>query len=166
MDETKLLSSPAEYEKQWYEIKALFMGVQNHLDFFTACKAMKQGWPACVVEEAQEPRFHLSLEDIRCDELYEMKHGDIRRVHGTNLIYVQIYYREQESSIADTVEFDCPPGTTEAEVMQVIRTAKQEMPIGTEEDRLSHMEDVLSRTAVALHASWSYVTIAGGIEVE
>lgn len=150
----------------WPEMKAMFMGVQNPHDFETASNAVQRSFHSACADEILSVQYHLSLDDLRCDELYEIDHGDVKRVYGTNLIYVQIHYFEQESAIQDTAEFDCPPGIAEAEVMQAIQAAKAEMPIAGDEDRLTYMDDVLSRAAVALNASWAYVSIAGVVEME
>ena len=66
----------------------------------------------------------------------------------------------------DTVQFDCPPGVTQEEVLRAVRDAQREIPIGDDEDRVSWMDDVLTRASLALRATWEYVTIAGSIEVD
>ena len=135
-------------------------------DFSLTSDAVQRSFHSAIKNEVHPIQYKLSLDDIHCDELYEVRHGEVTRIYGSNLIYVQVYYREQESSIVDTVQFDCPPGLTQKEVLQAIQTAKKEQPISEDEDRLSYMDDVLTRAALSLHAAWAYIPIAGVIEVE
>ena len=151
---------------KWTEMKAMFMGVQNQKDFSLTSDAVQRSFHSAIKNEVHPIQYKLSLDDIHCDELYEVRHGEVTRIYGSNLIYVQVYYREQESSIVDTVQFDCPPGLTQKEVLQAIQTAKKEQPISEDEDRLSYMDDVLTRAALSLHAAWAYIPIAGVIELE
>lgn len=150
----------------WPELKALFMGVQNQEGFEVACAVAQLTYhPACGSVSPQPPAFHLSLKDVSCDELYIIRHGEVERVYGVNPQHVQIYYREQESSIIDTVAFDCPPGVTEAAVKQAIRNAMQEIHRTEDDDRLSYMDDVLTNAAQKLHATWAYLPIIECLEV-
>ena len=166
-DEFLRIGSADVCDLTWDEMKNLFCGIQCYEDFERAAYAMQRCYHSSISQSpAIPPRYILSLDDVCCDELYEAAQGQVKRIYGTNLIHVQIYYREQESSDLDTVQFDCPPGKTQAEVLDAIRSAQREMPIGEDEDRISWMDDVLSRAALSLHSTWEYVPIAGVIEVE
>lgn len=168
-DKTELedANSPDACDLTWPELKALFMGVQNQEGFEVACAVAQLTYhPACGSVSPQPPTFHLSLEGVSCDELYIIRHGEVERVHDVNPLYVQIYYREQESSIVDTVAFDCPPGVTEADVKQAIRKAMREIHRTEDDDRLSYMDDVLTNASLKLHATWTYLPIIECLEVE
>ena len=166
-DELKRIGSADACDLTWPEMKNLFRGVQSWRDFQEAGDAVQRSFHSSIATVPIEvPRHMLSLDGICCDELYEAGHGEVRRVFGTNPIHVQIHYREQESPIVDTAQFDCPPGVTQEEVLQAVRDAQRDMPIGDDGDRVSWMDDVLTRASLALHATWEYVTIAGSIEVD
>lgn len=166
-EEFQQIDSADTCDLTWTEIKNLFCGVQNYDDFRQACDALQRCFHSSIaVAEPEQPSHLLALDDIICDELYEIGHSEVRRLYGVNPVYVQIYYREQESAIVDTACFDCPPGMTQEEVLHAIHTAQKEMPIKEDEDRLSWMDDVLTCTSLAIHSTWEYVPIAGVIEVE
>ena len=166
-DELKRIGAADTCDLTWLEIKNLFRGVQSWRDFQEASDAAQRSFHSSIAAVPPEPPRHmLSLDGICCDELYEACHGEVRRVYGSNPIHVQIHYREQESPIVDTAQFDCPPGVTQEEVLRAVRDAQREMPIGDDEDRVSWMDDVLTRASLALSATWEYVTIAGSIEVD
>ena len=165
-DEFNRIGSADSCDLTWTEMKNLFSGVQSYDDFRQSSEALQRCFHSCVAASAPESLAHmLSLDGISCDELYEVDQGEVRRVHETNLIYVQVYYREQESSIVDTVQFDCLPGISQREVLQAINASRNEMPIREDEDRISWMEDVLTRASLTLHATWEYIPIAGVVEV-
>lgn len=165
-DEFLRMGSADTCDLTWPEMKSLFCGVQSYEDFKTACDAMQRCFHSSISAAKPEPPLHLlSLDGICCDELYEIDHNEVRRMYDANPVYVQVYYREQESSIVDTARFDCPPGMTQEEVLQVIRNAQKDMPIHEDEDRVSWMDDILTRASLAVHATWEYVSIAGTIEV-
>ena len=165
-DEFIRIGSADTCDLTWAEMKNLFSGVQSYDDFRQASDALQRCFHSCVAASATEPPvYKLSLDGISCDELYEVDQGQVRRVYETNLVYVQIYYREQESSIVDTVQFDCAPGISQEEVLQAINAARIAMPIREDEDRISWMEDVLTRASLPLHATWQYIPIAGVVEV-
>lgn len=150
----------------WTEMKNLFCGVQNCDDFRQACYTLQRCFCSSIAAIEPEPPLHLlSLDGICCDELYEIGSNEVKRVYETNPIYAQVYFREQESSIVDTVQFDCPPGVSQEEVLQAINSARIEMPIREDEDRISWMDDVLTRASLTLHATWAYIPIAGVIDV-
>ena len=166
-DEFMRIGSADSCDLTWGEMKNLFRGVQSYNDFKLACDALNRCFHSSVAETEPVPPLHrLSLDGVCCDELYEIDHGEVVRVFETNLIYVQIYYREQESNVVDTAKFDCPPGITQEKVLQAIRRAQKEMPLGMDEDRVSWMDDVLTRAAQALYAIWEYAPIAGVVEVD
>lgn len=166
-DEFQRMGSADTCDLAWPEMKSLFCGVQSYDDFKQACDAMQRCFHSSITAAEPELPLHLlSLDGICCDELYEIGHGEVRRMYETNLIYVQVYYREQESRIVDTARFDCPPGMTQQEVLQAIRAAQIEMPIRADEDRLSWMDDILTRASMTLRSTWEYVPIAGVIEVD
>lgn len=166
-DELERIGSADTCDLTWPEMKNMFRGVQSWRDFRDACEAVQRSFHSSIAAAPPEPPIHmLSLEGICCDELYEVVYGEVRRIYGTNPIYVQIHYREQESPIVDTAQFDCPPGVTQQEVLQAVRDAQRDMPIGDDEDRVSWMDDVLTRASLALCATWEYVTIAGSVEVD
>lgn len=165
-DEFLRISSSDACDLTWTEMKNLFCGVQSYDDFRQACDTLQRCFHSSIASIEPEPPLHLlSLDDICCDELYEIGHGEVRRLYKTNPVYVQIYYQEQESSIVDTAFFDCPPGITHEEVLHAIHTAQKEMPIKEDEDRLSWMDDILTRASLVLHATWEYIPIAGVIGV-
>ena len=165
-DEFQRMGSADTCDLAWPEMKSLFCGVQSYDDFKQACDAMQRCFRSSITAAELEPPLHLlSLDGICCDELYEISNNVVRRVYETNLVYVQVYYREQESSIVDTVQFDCPPGVSQEEVLQAINSARIEMPIREDEDRISWMDDVLTRSSLTLHATWAYIPIAGVIDV-
>lgn len=166
-DEFLRMGSADTCDLTWAEMKSLFCGVQTYDDFKTACDAMQRCFHSSIAAAEPEPPLHLlTLDDIRCDELYEIGHSEVKRMYDVNPVYVQIYYREQESSTVDTACFDCPPGVTQEEVLHAIHTAQKEMPIKEDEDRLSWMDDILSQASLALCSTWEYVPIAGVIEIE
>ncbi len=168
-DKTELLEAGSPYacDLDWPEIQAMFQGVQNIVGFEVACAVAQLTFMQAEGERCSEPPvFHLSLVDLRCDELYRIEHGEVKRMYGVNPLRIQVYYREQESKTVDTVEFDCPPGITEQEVEQAIEDAMREMPMSEDEDRLSRMEDVLTCAACKLHAAWAYLPIVKCLEVE
>lgn len=151
----------------WLELKAIFQGVHTIQAFEVACAVAQLAFtPTEGERRSQPPVFHLSLEDLRCDELYRIEHGEVKRMYGVNPLRIQVYYREQENKTVDTVEFDCPPGMTAQELEQAIAAAMQEMPVSEDEDRLSRMEEVLTCAAMTLHATWAYLPIAKCLEVE
>ena len=166
-DEFQHIGSSDTCDLTWVEMKNLFCGVQSYDDFKQACDAMQRCFHSSIAATEPDPPLHLlSLDDISCDELYEIGHGEVKRLYETNPVYVQIYYREQESSIVDTACFDCPPGMAQEDVLHAIHAAQKEMPIKEDEDRLSWMDDILTRASQALHSTWEYVPIAGVFEVE
>ena len=67
--------------------------------------------------------------------------------------------------MVDTVEFDCPPGVTEDQVKQNLRSAMKEKKRSEDEDRLTYMEDVLTLAALRLHATWNYLPVIECLEV-
>lgn len=168
-DKTELLEagSPCSCDLDWSELKDIFQGVHDITSFEVACAVVQLAFaPAESERRSQPPVFHLSLEDLRCDELYRIEHGEVKRMYGVNPLRIQVYYREQDNKTVDTVEFDCPPGMMAQELEQAIAAAMKEMPMAEEEDRLSHMEDVLTCAACKLHATWAYLPIAKCVEVE
>lgn len=150
----------------WPELKAMFMGVNTMEGFEVACMVAQLTYhPASGCLTPDPPSFHLSIDDIVCDELYLIRNGEVERIHNINPLRIQVYYPEQESKVVDTVEFDCPPGVTENVVKQAIRNAMKETKRREDEDRLVYMEDVLTRAAVCLHATWNYLPIIECLEV-
>ena len=165
-DEFQRIGSADSCDLTWPELKNLFCGVQSYDDFRRACDALQRSFHSSVGSADIEPPLHkISLDGVCCDELYEIEFGEVRRMYETNLIYVQVYYREQESSIVDTVQFDCPPGVSQEEVLQEIKAAQIKMPVRDDEDRISWMDDILTCASLALHATWEYILIAGVIDV-
>ncbi len=168
-DKTELIEAgaPCSCDLDWPEIQAMFQGVQNIVGFEVACTVAQLTFTPAEGERcSQPPIFHLSLEDLRCDELYRIEHGEVKRMYGVNPLRIQVYYREQENKTVDTMEFDCPPGTTAQELEQAIAAAMKETPRAEDEDRLSHMDDVLTCAAMKLHATWAYLPITKCWEID
>lgn len=166
-DEFQKMGSADACDLAWHEIKNLFCGVQVYDDFKQACDVMQRCFHSSVAPaEPEPPVYLLSLNGVCCNELYEINHGEVKRICETNPVYVQVYYCEQDSALVDTARFDCPPGVTQEAVLRAIHTAQNEMPIGEDEDRLSWMDDILTRASLALHSTWAYVPIAGVVEVD
>lgn len=151
----------------WPELKTIFHGVRDIVGFEVACAVAQLAFvPSEGERSSQPPVFHLALDDLRCNELYRIEYGEVKRMYGVNPLRIQVYYREQDNKTVDTVEFDCPPGMTAQELEQAIAAFMKEMPMTEDEDRLSHMEDVLTCAACKLHATWAYLPIAKCVEVE
>lgn len=151
----------------WEEIKAMFMGVENPVAFEVACIAAQACYHNSETNALSErPTFHLSLDGLHCDELYLAAHGEVKRMHNVNTLYLQVYYCEQDSSINDTVAFDCPPGVTKEDLLRAVSEAQEKIPIKADTSRLDRMDDVLTCAALKLHATWEYLPIVICLEVE
>ena len=91
-DEFLRMGSADTCDLTWAEMKSLFYGVQTYDDFKTACDAMQRCFHSSIAAAEPEPPLHLlTLDDIHCDELYEIGHGEVRRMYDVNPVYVQIY---------------------------------------------------------------------------
>ncbi len=166
-DELMTFGSSDSCDLTWAELRALFMGAQDKAAFEQASvMAQRCFHPSIGATELLPLTYRLSLDGLRCDELYQMENGEVQRVYNVNCLYVQIHYGGQESSILDTAEFDCPPGVTKEELLDAIRAARRELPCQEYEDRLDHMDDVMTRAGIKLHAAWRYIPISTCLEVE
>lgn len=167
-DQQELLDdgSSDSCDLSWPELKAMFMGVNTMEGFEVACLVAQLTFhPASGCLSLASPSFHLSMDNVACDELYLISNGEVKRLYGINPLRVQLSYPEQESKVVDTVEFDCPPGVTEDQVKQTLHSAMKEKKRSEDEDRLTYMEDVLTLAALRLHATWSYLPIIECLEV-
>lgn len=167
-DQQELLDdgSSGSCDLSWLELKAMFMGVNTMEGFEVACLVAQLTYhPASGCLSLASPSFHLSMDNVACDELYLISNGEVKRLYGINPLRVQLSYPEQESNVVDTVEFDCPPGVTEDQVKQTLHSAMKEKKRCEDEDRLTYMEDVLTLAALRLHATWSYLPIIECLEV-
>lgn len=167
-DQQELLDdgSSGSCDLSWLELKAMFMGVNAMEGFEVACLVAQLTYhPASGCLSLASPSFHLSMDNVACDELYLISNGEVKRLYGINPLRVQLSYPEQESNVVDTVEFDCPPGVTEDQVKQTLHSAMKEKKRCEDEDRLTYMEDVLTLAALRLHATWSYLPIIECLEV-
>ena len=167
-DQQELLDdgSSGSCDLSWLELKAMFMGVNTMEGFEVACLVAQLTFhPASGCLSLASPSFHLSMDNVACDELYLISNGEVKRLYGINPLRVQLSYPEQESNVVDTVEFDCPPGVTEDQVKQTLHSAMKEKKRCEDEDRLTYMEDVLTLAALRLHATWSYLPIIECLEV-
>lgn len=166
-DELMTFGSSDSCDLTWSEIRALFMGAQDKAAFEQASVMAQRCFHSSIgATEPMPLTYHLSLDGLRCDELYRVQNGELQRIYNVNCLYVQIHYSGQESSIVDTAEFDCPPGVTKGELLDAIRAARKELPYQEDEDRLDYMDDVLTRAAIELHATWHYISISTCLEAE
>ena len=158
--------SSVSCDLSWPELKAMFMGVNTMEGFEVACVVAQLTYhPNGGYHTPASPSFHFSMDNVACDELYLISNGEVKRLYGINPLRVQLYYPEQESKVVDTVEFDCPPGVTEDQVKQNLRSAMKEKKRSEDEDRLTYMEDVLTLAALRLHATWNYLPVIECLEV-
>ena len=167
-DQQELLDdgSSGSCDLSWLELKAMFMGVNTMEGFEVACLVAQLTYhPASGCLSLASPSFHLSMDNVACDELYLISNGEVKRLYGINPLRVQLSYPEQESNVVDTVEFDCPPGVTEDQVKQTLHSAMKEKKRCEDEDRLTYMEDVLTLASLRLHATWNYLPVIECLEV-